>query len=60
MEEVAAWGGNLVLLLLPQFPVGELQQLLREEKKRGKREERRKRRKNIKKFSYLKFFGRNK
>jgi hypothetical protein len=56
MGEVAAWGGNLVLLLLPQFPVGELQQLLREEKKRGKKEERRKRRKKYKKISIPEIF----
>jgi hypothetical protein len=42
MGEMAAWGGDSVLLLLLEFPVSEFQKLLREEEEREKREERRK------------------
>jgi hypothetical protein len=66
MEEVAARGGDSVLLWLLKLPVRELQELSREEEGRGKREERRKGRekrkgrKNVEIFPYLKIFGRKK
>jgi hypothetical protein len=60
MGEMAAWGGDSMLLLLLEFPVSEFQKLLREEEEREKREERRKGRKKCGKFSILEIFGEKK